>query len=437
MVAIIMLTIIVLLWLVYPVKKQVINFDEKDEIIKVYRNEVTHIKQQHRKGLIDDLSKEQLLNELDKKSAMAMLSVEQKFFAYRGKIIPMILIVLGLVIGATIYAKFYYSQGINTWEKKGKLYKNDIIAGLFDHSTMTQFITQNPQQLPDYCFLMQQQLLAKYPNNPDALANVAQCHLSTGFPDLAETAIDRALRKNNNHRFANFALAELEFFKQQHLTKNTHEKLANIMSQGALPIDMTYLLTLDSYNRGEFDKAKSYIKQLRKMSGGDQALNEDLDRIEQNMSLSKTGETARFHASESPALEEHKKASSPPLDKVVTTANNASMTAKITVSPELAGHVSTPKTLFVIVKSMQEELVAAGKFTLTDAQQPMTVSLSDGQKDLMQIMPMSNMVKLQVTARISQGGRTVAETGDFTSSPVTIDMPQSKIATITIDQIIK
>ncbi|PIE44958.1 MAG: c-type cytochrome biogenesis protein CcmI [Gammaproteobacteria bacterium] len=280
MTAFILLTVGVLVYLLYPVRQQSIEFDEKDEAIKIYREEVAYIEQQHQKRLIDDTDKAQLLQELERQSVLAMLAIEQRTFAYRRSLVPTVFIVVSIMAGVSLYAHFYEKKGIGAWQRAGSEFSTAALLGLFDQSYMHNFITtHNDREIGNYCFLMQRELLKKRVQDADVLLNVARCHLLRGSPELAEIAVSRALRNNPNNASGIYLLAELEFSRYHQLSDSTGKKLTAIAREKP-STDILYLLMLNSYTRGEFRQAKSYVHRLRPLIHQRPMLAKSLDAIE-------------------------------------------------------------------------------------------------------------------------------------------------------------
>ncbi len=123
---------IVFLLLIFPIKKRRINFDEKGEAIKIYQEEVAHINRQFEKEFIDENEKAQLLAELDKKSALAIMAIEKKTFAYKPSFVPLVLIVLGLSVASVLYYRHYQESGVMRWQAFKENFHGQITEGLFD-----------------------------------------------------------------------------------------------------------------------------------------------------------------------------------------------------------------------------------------------------------------------------------------------------------------
>ncbi len=472
-----LLSALVLAALLYPIRQRPIDFDEKAEAIKVYRQEVTHIEQQHKKGLLDDNEKDQLLSELDKKSAMAMLAIEQKTFAYRGGAMPAMLVTVGLCAGGLLYAKLNQEQGVTQWHQAQEKHQADMIEGLFDRDIVLKNLMQSGDNPRNYCFLLQQKMLSNYPDNPDALINVAECHLQLGYANLAQPAIEHALRVSPDHLRANYIVGQLKFLQKKQLDAKTQIRLRQLAQTNPDAIDILYLLAVNSFSNGEFDTARGYLAKLRPYADNDPTLKKALAEMQGLITRHSSKRAASANAMPSTAKNPHasirqqleqlgkqgqtrKNAVPHPImaasqtpqqqttpmsdttsdtarEKASKTAKKASFTANIIVAPELRQGLNLPKTLFVIVKSPQGQLLTAGKYTLPDADKPLKVTLTDGQAGLMQMQPMTGFSQLQVTARISQTGVTSSSTGDLTSEPTVIALPQSQATTLTINQTVQ
>lgn len=258
------LLLIVLLVLLYPIKQQKINFDEQADIIKIYRKQLAFIKHQKQQELIDDEEYQILVKELDKKSADLMLQAKEKPFAYRDKKIPMILLAIGLSLSLAFYYSFYTGQKVDIWQKQGDFYKTSLAKGLFDKKIIDKTLAENDKaDSKNFCFLMQQKMLSKFPNNPKASINVAQCFLKIGMLNQVDEAIAYTLRLDNNHIKANYLLAELEFLQGQKLQPETQKRLQLLFKNNPNAVDIGYLLILDYFAKQEFSKMQAIAKQLQ------------------------------------------------------------------------------------------------------------------------------------------------------------------------------
>ncbi len=262
-IALIILTVIPIAYLIYPVKKQDINFDEKGEIIKIYREELAFIEKEYKQEMIDELQKNEFIAELDTKSTQAILSLKQKYLSYQKGFIPLILILLGILLGAITYLQFYQNQKVDLWQDYGADVENLVSESLFDSNLVEKNLANlNKEEQISFCFLMQQKLLKSYPNNSDALSNLASCYLPLGFTKQAKEAIVIALKINPNHLRANYLFAELQFLKMQRLFPETNQKLTELFEENNNAIDIAYLLMLDHFAKGQFDIVKNYAQKI-------------------------------------------------------------------------------------------------------------------------------------------------------------------------------
>lgn len=268
------------------------DFDEKGEVIKVYRDEVTYIRQQQAKGFIDEAEKHQLLAELDKQSALAFLAIDKKPFyyrSYRSSWLLWIIIVSGLTGSTLWYAHVYRQSGAMHWQTFNEDFRGEIIEGLFDQRIVAQFVTEKAGKTTSmYCFAMQEALLAKYDSNPDALANLANCYLHTGYPQLAQQAIERGLKHQAKHLELNYLVAEWQYGKDGSLSQNNISRLSGLIQLSPGHVRSIRLLALDSLNRGDFPQAKKYFSQLKQLTPDNDepllsALDGLLDEIEKKI----------------------------------------------------------------------------------------------------------------------------------------------------------
>ncbi len=445
----IILTLLVVLILIFPVRKQKINFDEKAEVISIYREDVAYIKQQFKKNLIDENERDQLLNEIDKKSVNAMQSIEQRSFAYRSPLAPIVLIVGTLMLASALYVKLYTEQKVHIWHDNAQHFGSKIVEGLFDKKTVEKTLAEsNKRQKDSYCFLLQQEMLNNYSQNAEAIVNVAECHLQMGFAKPASQAIQRALSINADNLRANYLYAELQFLKIQQLIPQTEKKLITLFEKNPTATDIGYLLMLNSFSHGRLTEVQRYADTLKPFTDTNPVLKDAVD----GLLAQSTQQSEKGMVKSAPVKQSSSEPDTPvsinhnqqlqqtdntmTVQKEDTNQAVAEFKATITIDKALRNKIHTPKTLFIIVKSAQGQLLTAAKYTVTDVNKIIEAHIVDGQEGLMQMMPLSSSEDIVVTARISQTGRTAATTGDLTSKPISIHLPQDKSIPIVIDSVV-
>lgn len=481
MLAMVLLVLVVLLLLISPLSKRErdhADFDEKNAVIKVYRGEATYIHQQQVKGFIDEAEKTHLLAELDKQSALAFLAIDKKPFAYqayRSSWLLWIVIVLGLT-GVTLwYANGYRQSGAMHWQAFNEDFHGEIIEGLFDQRVVAQFVTEKASKMTSmYCFAMQGELLAKYDRNPDALANLANCYLHTGYPQLAQQAIERGLKHQAKHIELNYLVAEWQYGKEGSLSQNNVNRLTNLIQLSPGHFRSIRLLALDNLNQGNFLQAKKYFEQLKQLAPDNDkqllsALDGLLDEIEKSRQLLGASPQKAGPVMVHPSIPNH-----PPIGqqsrqdrqlptilddsanldgksssagtpnagnlkptKTLTTGKEKILSVSVSLSPDFNQQLTTDSTLFIIVKTPQGKLLNASKYTFNKQNQPLTIDINDEVQDMMLMEPMSGYETFSVVARISLSHSPIAKIGDLTSPAQLITLPQKGPASLVIDQIYK
>ncbi len=432
-----LLPVVVFLWFIFPVKKRRIQFDEKGEAIKIYQEEAAHIHRQFDKGFIDDSEKRQLLAELDKKSALAITAIEKKSFAYQASRVPLILVVVGLLIASLIYYRHYQQNGVMRWQAFNKDFHGQITEGLFDTQVVNRFVgSKDAETAATYCFAMQHELLAKYDNNPDALANVASCFATVGYPQLAEQAIERGLKNQANHPELNYLLAELQYRRDEKLSGDSIGNLLTVIKTRPDHFKAIRLLAVNSLNQGNYAQAKFFFGKLKDLVPSDnQELSATLARllgeINEKISQSQPGtyppEEASVHKYRANQYNREGAAAS----KITPATVNLS----VALSPALARTLMGEYTLFVIVKTPQGKLLNTSKHLFTTSRQPLLVGINDNDDEMVKIENMVGHSRVSVVARISFNNSLIAQSGDLTSKPVTIALPQQgQLTALLIDR---
>ncbi len=258
-----LLALFLLLYLLMPVGKRAVTFDEQKAIIAHYRQEQRYIHRQFQQQFIDGKTHQQLLKDLDKQSAEAMLAVKTKPYAYRHDRLSKVIVIVVLLASMAVYSYFYHRTGVWNWQQSKKNWQTLHLDRLQDESQLRKRLSEaNTKQAREWCFHWQQQLLSQKRFSAPAYNYLAQCHLLTGNAALAAQAVTRALTLDADHIDSIYTLAELEFLQSQMLSPITEKKLIELVEKDPDAVDMLYLLTLNSFTQGDFVKAKRWLNQL-------------------------------------------------------------------------------------------------------------------------------------------------------------------------------
>lgn len=425
-------SLLLLLWLllavvllfILPIKKRAMNFDEKGEAIKVYQEEVAHLERQQKKGFIDADEKTQLLTELDQKSALAIMAIDKKNYGYRRSFVPLIVVIATLSVVSFLYYRHYQRSGVMNWRVFTEHFQDTITEGLFDDRVVDNFVADHDAKTSAaYCFAMQQRLLKDYDTNPDTLANLAQCHLSVGSLSLASDAIQRGLTIKPKHHALNYLAAELDFVQTQTLSPVSLDRLMQVIQSDTKHFKTLRLLAVNSLNQGDYRQAKFFFGELRKVAGDNPGLIAALDRVDAQIAekLAKQSSVKNPSASANASM---------------SSAVAVKFDVMVKVSPAQATTLSGQQTLFIIVKSIEGQLLTASKHILDDAKNSLTLTVADNQPGAMQVQPIAGHQQLTVTARISRTGSPVASSGDLTSKALPVTLPIDKPLVLTIDQVV-
>ena len=414
----------------FPIVKSKNHFDEKGEAIKVYREEVAHIERQHEKGFLEDKEKKQLLGELDKKSAIAITAIEKKTYAYRFSLIPYAVIVACLILAAGTYYHYYQVSGVKHWQDFKEKYHDKITEGLFDAKLMNNVLSNaDLQTASNYCFAMQQVLLKNYDTNPDTLANLAQCHLSTGYSQLTVDALKRGLKKAPHHNDLNYLTAALSYAKTQRLSAKDIQRLSNVIKSDPRHAKSIRLLAINSLNQGSYQHAWFFFSKLRELLPNDPELIAALDSLDKTLISQANAQSPEHMAKTVDDRITMNNNASPPKN-----ANQTQLNLSIALDPIIAKSLSGAQVLFIIVKSPKGQLLNATKHLLSDFSKPFNIIISDNQAGAMQRQAMAGHQAFNVIARISLSGSPMASAGDLTSGVTPIRLPQQQVAQLIINQ---
>lgn len=431
MLVLIVLLMLVFLLLIWPVKAQVSHFDEKGEAIKVYKDEVAYLERQFSKGFIEAKEKKQLLSELDKKSALAMLAIEKKTFTYQRSLVPLILIFMGLTLATVVYFYYYQKNGVLRWQQFSQANQGQVIEALFDTEVVYEKVENNQRETAEaFCFAMQEVVLKKYDTNPEPLSNLARCHLLVGYPQLAMQAAERGLKTDPEHVELNYLIAEADFLQHQRLAKNTLNHLLKALEKAPKHFKALRLLAMNSLVVGDYQQAKILFDELIKIIPDNPTLLAALDKVTQaiDQRLTQAPDTQVEHAPPS-LTPENKTALTEP-------ASAVDLSLSIQLSEAIQALITGDQVMFVVVKSSEGQLLNASKYPLGKDNSRLSVVITDHQAGAMQMQPMAGQAVVEVVARISLSGSPIAQSGDLTSKPLRIVLPQKKEAEIYIDQVI-
>lgn len=458
--SLILLLLFVLLAFVLPVRRRRVTFDEKGEAIKVYQEEVAHLDRQRDKQFIDETEHAQLLAELDKKSALAITRIEKKSYDYRRSLVPLVLIFLGIVISSTLYYRHYQQSGAMRWQFFNDDNRGIITEGLFDAKAVESFVSRADNQSgAAYCFAMQQALLKQYDTNPDALGNLAQCYLMTGYPQLANDAIVRGLKGKPMHGELNYLAAELDYLQNKRLSPASLDRLLLAIKQNPNHFKTLQLLAINSLNQGDYQQARFFFSQLKKLAKGNTQLLAALEKVDADIAqklAEQSKQSAQAHSTvtaspKKPATAQSNTAAPSTTSSTVsdtkasttasttdkrTDSGNHTLTADISISPEMAQSLSGQQTVFIVVKSTDGQLINAVKRVVSDFNQTLSISIKDNQADMMQMQAMNDFQQVTIIARISRNGSPIASSGDLTSATASVRFPQDGIAHLVIDRVV-
>ncbi len=249
-----------------------------------------------------------------------------------------------------------------------------------------------------------------------------------GYPQLAEQAIERGLKTKADHNDLNYLVAELQFTEDKTLSPDSLDRLTAVIKREPKHFRAIRLLAVNSLNQGNYRQAKFFFTQLKALAPAEnKELSSALDRLLTEID-GKINPPAPEQLEQQGANAEQK-----PLKR--TTDNPSAVQLSVSVSPEFTDSLADENMLFIVVKTLNNKLLNATKHSLHRAAQPLSVVISDNDGEMMKTGNMVGNAKVAVTARISKTGSPIAQTGDLTSAPITIALPQkNQVTEIVIDR---
>lgn len=429
MLILILLLMVVFILLIFPIKSRVVDFDEKGEAIRVYKDEVAYLERQFAKGFIETEEKKQLLLELDKKSALAMLAIEKKTYTYQRSLVPLVLIFVGLTLATAVYFYYYQKNGVLHWQQFSQATQGQVIEALFDTEVVYDMAENSQRETAEaFCFAMQEVVLKKYDTNPEPLSNLARCHLLVGYPQLAMQAAERGLKTDPEHVELNYLIAEADFLQHQQLSTNTLNHLLKALEKKPKHFKGLRLLAMNSLVVGDYQQAKVLFTELIKMVPDNPVLLDALEKVSQAIDQrlvqppNAHGQQADLAISESDATK-HKPAT-------------VSLSLAIQLSEAMQALLADDQVMFVVVKSLDGQLLNASKYPIGKGSSRLSVIISDHQAGTMQMQPMAGKEAVNVVARVSFSGSPIAQSGDLSSSSLRVNLPQVGETKLLIDQVV-
>ncbi len=257
---IIILSIIVFLILLLPVRKKTINFDEKAYAIKVYKEELSIL--EHRKNTyrIDKKTYENLKIELERKSVLSFLSIDKKFFSYKESIIYIPICLIFIAIAGAFYTVHSGNNKSLEFLRFKDANRLKIEEGISNKFVFKEF-SKDEKELRYYCFSLQQLVLAKHTKNSEALANLAFCQMNMGTLILTQDTIRLGLQVDKNHPELNYLFAQTNLMRFRKLDKASKNALKITLKKDPKHIEALWLL--GNYS-GNYVAAEFFLKNLNK-----------------------------------------------------------------------------------------------------------------------------------------------------------------------------
>lgn len=435
-ISLIILAFIAVIYLLFPIRRHQV-FDGQAQVISLYNEELAELDNALKQDEISQAEYQTLKAELEKKSSLAMLQTKKTTFAYRPSLLlPAVVFVL--FIGCSVfYLMKFYSGKVATWDSFKASERGTIIEGLFNQALIEPFMEKENHQI---CFAMQQQALANYPNNPKVLGSLANCHLQSGYVQLAEEAAKRGLTHQPDDPDLNYYFAQSRLMLTGESNKEMVDALtktikANPNHQGAL-----WLMGLISYQQGSYENADFFFTRLQSLSPNSPEIEQFLTEIRlrtaqtspQNTQQDNDPNTNQVSEESDRQSEEQTTPSSAESDDNTIANDNDTTEAnvvtrfeiKVDIDPELQESVSKTAALFIIIKSTEGGLLLAGKYPIANF--PMNLTLTETDAGIMKMGDLADYNAFVVSARISQNGEAMPKAGDLQS----VELIANKAATI-------
>ncbi len=396
---------------ILPIYTGRVNADEKGIAIKVYKNELKALKLK-----MDDntLTKEEFIKleeELDIKTSFAISEIESKTFKYKESFVPVAVIIVVLMLVSFLYYQKYYIKGIDRWASFQSRYSNQLEEGLFNREVLAKIPEKD---LPNYCFSLHEKILENEIENIESVTNLAFCHLRVGFPTLARDAVNIGVEINKNDPDLNYLLAESTLMETKSLDEKAINSLAITLKQKPDHLNSLWLLGIYYSQRGDLEKAKFFLTELKKYTKDDPQIEKILDKITKSMSEPDT----------------LKKDNSNTESKVIT------VTVRFKNDKLLS--LKEQKSLYIIVKDEAGKLINVTLAKVSDFTKNIVVSVDDENPTMMKKSNMSDFKNVTITARISITGNPIARSGDFTSQPVVVDISKkTQTVNILVDRVVE
>lgn len=420
------LTLIILFYLATPFRKTKSNTSDlsdsrQQQNIALAQKKKQELEQLHQDGSIDQATLDKLLNELtlslandiDEASATSQSSHNATDNTKALLISTLILIPL---LATAIYLKIGNTNAIDPIARTPheQLDQQDIQTML---ANLEQHLAENPSDAQGWQIL-------------------ARSHLASGRLNEAAQALKKVLELTGEDADLHAKLADTIALANKGLIDNEVKGHidAALRLQPMHP-QALWLAGLAQMQAGEMAAARGYWDTLLPLLDEMPQQKQELTRIIEQSYAQEQSLTTIPAEPTSTSASSQSTSSLPPESEKAVEDSTSSITAYISIDSAIQSQANPHDTIFVIAKAQQGPPAPLAVKRLQVKDLPTTVSLSDADAMLPQ-MVLSRFEKISVTARISKSGDPISKAGDLQSDTINTSNTTNETLQLLINKVL-
>lgn len=282
--------------------------------------------------------------------------------------------------------------------------------------------------------------LKSAPDNPQGWMLLGQAYAAMNRPADARDALGYALRlaPDNPDLMIAYAEADAQTRTDHRIDGDTRKLLERAIALSPDQQRGLWLLGISDYQLGRFDGAAAHWKHLltllqrgSKIAG---AVSTQI-AMAQARAQGKTQAQAEALASTNASSDTATLSSAaPPSAPDAESKRGVALTVEVKLDPKLASQISSSDTLFVFARAIDGPPMPLAVARLPASALPVRVTLTDAMAMTPQ-MKLSMFPRVQISARISESGNALPQSGDLEAAPVQVATDTRKPVAVTIDRV--
>ncbi len=269
------------------------------------------------------------------------------------------------------------------------------------------------------------------PDDPEGWFMLGRVYQSMNRYQDAVTAYETLAKLTDNHPQALIALADsLAMVQGGKLSGRPYELVREALDKSPDDPTALWLAGQGAMESGDYQNAVYYWRQA------EAGLAEKPDYVQELRVLIGTAKAAAEKSGTKLDDPGSAVAQQPPSQVAQPVADSAaSITLRVSLSPELQKQASPGDRLFIFAKQVTGRPMPVAAVRLTAGQLPIEVTLDDS-KMLQPGSKLADYAQLKIAARIAKGGQPMASSGDLQSKEMVINIGKDSKIDLLIDQVV-